>query len=50
MQQVEQELGVRVRAIVSIDDVVAHLEHSGRHAEHLDAVRAYLDEYGARST
>jgi orotate phosphoribosyltransferase len=50
VQQVEQELGVRVRAIVSIDDVVAHLEQSGRHAEHLAAVRAYLDEHGARST
>jgi len=50
VQQVEQELGVRVRAIVSIDDVVAHLEQSGHHAEHLDAVRAYLDEYGAHST
>jgi orotate phosphoribosyltransferase len=50
VQQVEQELGVRVRAIVSIGDIVAHLEQSGRHAEHLDAVRAYLDEHGARST
>ena len=48
VQQVEQELGVRVRAIVTLDDVVAYLEETGRHAEHLDAVRAYRDEHGVQ--
>jgi orotate phosphoribosyltransferase len=47
VQEVEQDLGVRVRAIVTLDDVVQHLEETGRHAEHLGAVRAYRDEYGA---
>jgi orotate phosphoribosyltransferase len=50
VQQVEQEVGVRVRAIVTLDDVVAYLEESGEHAEHLDAMRAYRDEYGARAS
>ncbi len=46
--QVEQELGVRVRAIVTLDDVVSYLEETGEHAEHLDAMRAYRAEYGVR--
>jgi orotate phosphoribosyltransferase len=37
-----------VRAIVSLDDVVEHLVQTGRHAEHLDAVRTYRDEHGVR--
>ncbi|MGI9084357.1 MAG: orotate phosphoribosyltransferase [Aeromicrobium sp.] len=50
VQQVEQDLGIRVQAIVTLDDVVEYLEQTGRHAEHLEAVRAYRAEYGARST
>jgi orotate phosphoribosyltransferase len=46
VEQVQQELGVRVRALVTLDDVVAHLEESGDHAEHLDAMRAYREEHG----
>jgi orotate phosphoribosyltransferase len=49
VHQVEQELGVRVRAIVTLDDVVAYLEESGEHAEHLDAMRAYRDEHGVKT-
>ena len=48
VQQVEQELGIRVRAIVTLDDVVTYLEETGMHAEHLDAVRAYRSEHGVR--
>jgi orotate phosphoribosyltransferase len=47
VRQVEEELGVRVRAIVTLDDVVAYLEESGRHAEHLEGMRAYRDEFSA---
>jgi orotate phosphoribosyltransferase len=47
VQQVEQELGVRVHAIVTLDDVVEYVETSGEHAEHLGAIRAYRDQYGA---
>jgi orotate phosphoribosyltransferase len=46
VQQVEQELGIRVRAIVTLDDIVTYLEETGEHAEHLDAVRAYRVEHG----
>lgn len=46
VQQVEQELGIEVRAIVTLDDIVEHLEQTGRHAEHLEALRAYRDEFG----
>jgi orotate phosphoribosyltransferase len=48
VQQIEQELGIQVRAIVTLDDIVEHLEQTGRHAEHLDAVRAYRGEHGAQ--
>jgi orotate phosphoribosyltransferase len=47
VQQVEQELDVEVHAIVTLDDVVEYVETTGEHAEHLDAIRAYRDEYGA---
>jgi orotate phosphoribosyltransferase len=46
VEQVEQELGVKVRAIVTLDDVVEYLEESGEHGEHLDAMRAYRAEFG----
>jgi orotate phosphoribosyltransferase len=46
VEQVERELGVRVRAIVTLDDIVTHLEETGQHAEHLDAMRAHREEYG----
>jgi orotate phosphoribosyltransferase len=48
VRQVEQQLSIRVRAIVTLDDVVEYLEETGRHAEHLDAVRAYRSEHGVR--
>jgi orotate phosphoribosyltransferase len=48
VRQVEEELGVQVRAIVTLDDVVDYLEETGRHGEHLAEMRAYRDEFGAR--
>jgi len=48
VRQVEEELGVQVRAIVTLDDVVGYLEETGRHAEHLAEMRAYRDEFSAR--
>jgi orotate phosphoribosyltransferase len=44
--EVERDLGFGVDAIVTFADVIAFLEETGRHAEHLDAVRAYRDEFG----
>lgn len=49
VRQVEEELGVQVRAIVTLDDIVTYLEETGAHAEHLDAVRSYRDEHSART-
>lgn len=48
VRQVEEELGVRVSAIVTLDDVVAYLEETGRHAVHLEGMRAYRDEFSTR--
>ncbi|EFQ82103.1 orotate phosphoribosyltransferase [Aeromicrobium marinum DSM 15272] len=44
--EVERDLGFGVSAIVSVDQIIAHLEHTGRADEHLDAVRRYRAEYG----
>lgn len=46
IQQVERDLGTTVSAIITLDQIVEHLEESGRHGEHLDAVRAYRAEFG----
>jgi orotate phosphoribosyltransferase len=48
VRQLAEELGAPVNAIVTLDDVVAYLEESGRHHEHLAAMRAYRDEFSAR--
>lgn len=47
VDEVRRDLGVPVEAIVTFDHVIEFLEESGRHAEHLDAARAYRDQYGA---
>lgn len=44
--EVERDLGVGVTAIVTLDQIVQHLDESGRHAEHLPALRAYRTEFG----
>lgn len=46
IQQVEQDFGVSVIAIVTLSQIIEYVEETGRHAEHLDAVRAYRDEFG----
>ena len=47
VDEVRRDLGVPVEAIVTFDHVIEYLEESGRHGEHLDAARAYRDQYGA---
>ena len=44
--EVERDFGVPVQAIVTFDQIIEYLEETGRHAEHLDAVRAYRAEHG----
>ncbi|WP_311209642.1 MULTISPECIES: orotate phosphoribosyltransferase [unclassified Aeromicrobium] len=47
VDEVRRDLGVPVEAIVTFDHVIEFIEESARHAEHLDAARAYRDQYGA---
>ncbi len=47
VQQVEQEFGVPVVPVVTLEDLVRWLEGNGRHADHLEAIRDYSSRYGA---
>jgi orotate phosphoribosyltransferase len=47
VQQLESELNVPIRSIVSLTDLVDHLEEDKEYAEFLPAVRAYRNRYGA---
>ncbi|HEX6997559.1 MAG TPA: orotate phosphoribosyltransferase [Gammaproteobacteria bacterium] len=44
--QLENELGVPIRSIVTLTDLVDHLEEDGEYSVHLPAVRAYRNRYG----
>jgi orotate phosphoribosyltransferase len=46
IQEVERDFGVPVVSIIDFGQIVQYVEESGRHAEHLEAIRAYRDEYG----
>ena len=46
VQQLETELGVPIRSIVTLTDLIDHLEEDKEFAEHLPAVRAYRNRYG----
>jgi len=45
-EQMETEIGIPIRSIVSLTDLVDYLEESGAYAEHLPAVKAYRNRYG----
>ena len=47
VQQLETEIGVPIRSIVTLTDLIDHLEEDRDFAEHLPAVRAYRNRYGA---
>jgi len=47
VKQLEAELGVPIRSIVSLSDLIDHLEEDKEFADHLPAVRAYRNRYGA---
>lgn len=47
VQQLQNELGVPIRSIVSLTDLIDHLEEDEDFAQHLPAVRAYRNRYGA---
>lgn len=46
IQQLEAETGVPIRSIVTLTDLVDHLEEDTDFAAHLPAVRAYRNRYG----
>ncbi|HEX5421748.1 MAG TPA: orotate phosphoribosyltransferase [Gammaproteobacteria bacterium] len=47
VQQLSNELGVPIRSIVTLTDLVEHLEESGEYADKLGSVRSYRNRYGA---
>jgi orotate phosphoribosyltransferase len=46
IQEVERDNDVRVQAIVTLSDVIAYLQETGEHAEHVGAVLEYRSQYG----
>ena len=48
VNQLETELGVPIRSIVSLTDLIDHLEEDKDFAAHLPAVRAYRNRYGVQ--
>ena len=49
VRQIETELGVPVRSIVSFTDLVEHMETDNAFAERVPAMQAYRDRYAATS-
>jgi orotate phosphoribosyltransferase len=45
-QQMEEEIGIPIRSIVSLTDLVEHLEESREYADQLPKVKAYRNRYG----
>jgi len=48
IEQVERDLSVGVTAIIGLTDIIDFIEQTGRHSQHLEAIRAYRAEYGTR--
>jgi len=48
IQEVEQDLGMPVTAIIRLEHIVGYLEGRPDAAEHLERIRAYRREYGIR--
>ena len=46
IQEVERDFDVDVDAIITLGQIVEHLQDTGQHAEHLDPMRAYREEFG----
>lgn len=47
VRELEDRLGIPVRSIVSMDDLVAHLQARPYFARHLPAMHGYRERYGA---
>ncbi|MDW6002226.1 orotate phosphoribosyltransferase [Vibrio mangrovi] len=46
IQEVERDFGCAVISIVGLTDLITYLEEQGDNAAHLQAVKAYRDQYG----
>ncbi|CAH9055866.1 Orotate phosphoribosyltransferase [Pseudoalteromonas sp. CIP111854] len=46
IQEVERDFSTEVVSIVKLADLITYLEEQGSMTEHLDAVKAYRDQYG----
>lgn len=47
VQEVREQLGLRVVSIITLDELVEYLQHEPGMHEHLRRVRTYRDRYGA---
>jgi orotate phosphoribosyltransferase len=50
IQEVQRDFGVPVLSIIDFGQIIEYVEETGRHAEHLDAIRAYRAEHGTTPT
>jgi orotate phosphoribosyltransferase len=50
IQEVARDFGIPVLSIISLTQIIDYLNETGLHAEHLQAVRAYRDEFGINDT
>ena len=46
IEEMQAQFGVPIRSIVTLTDLIDHLEESDEFTEHLPAVRAYRNRYG----
>jgi len=46
VQEVEQTNRIPVLNIITLDNLIAYLQHENTHTEHLDAMLAYREQYG----
>lgn len=47
VKQLETELDVPIRSIITLTDLIDHMEEDGQYEQFLPAVRAYRNRYGA---
>jgi len=50
IQEVARDFGIPVLSIISLTQIIDYLNETGLHAEHLQVVRAYRDEFGINDT
>lgn len=46
IRQLQTEIGIPIRSIVSLTDLIDHMEEAGEYDQQLPAVRAYRNRYG----